>query len=167
MAASTSGNDNPLLAQLVVLTEAIKSLAEHPAAPPVSFDASTEADRIRQRVTFGYQVLGTLTGRVSSSSGNEFDVPIVLAERQGGDIKFTNLPSDARLVELRTGTEVEVLTISLDGRGKGTVTPVIFTTPRLIGSMVFLGESQGPLIAFGRRLLAAVDRVASSDHQLV
>jgi hypothetical protein len=162
MAASTSSNDNPLLAQLVVLTEAIKALAEHPTPPPVFFDASTEADRIRQRVTFGYQVLGTLTGRVSSPSGNEFDVPIVRAERDGTSIKFTELPPDATYVELRTGTKVEVLTITKGDPGEGTVKP---QTTELIGSMVFLEEPQGPLIAFGRRLLAAVDRVASSEPQ--
>ena len=166
MAASTSSDDNPLLAQLVALTKSIQALAEHPrpATPVASVLDSTDADRIRQRVTFGYQVLGTLTGRVSSPSGTEFDVPVVRAKRVGTKIEFTQLPPDAAWVALRTGTKVELLSITKGDPGEGTVTST-FKATELIGSMVFLQESEGPLIAFGRRLLAAGDRVASSEPQ--
>jgi hypothetical protein len=113
MTPSTSDRDRPLLEQLVRLTDAIKELAEHPrpALPSLSVAATTDADRIRQRVTFGYQVLGTLMGRVSSAGGDEFDVRVVRAARARNVIAFEGLPPGAHWVELRSGTKVEVLRI--------------------------------------------------------
>lgn len=158
-----------LLEQLV---ESIKQLAERPAPQPSSFDSSTAADRIRQRVAFGYQVLGTLTGRVSSPSGNEFDVRVVEARRTSKVIQFRGLPPGADWAELRAGNKVEVLPILEDPDGdgsgvdqsttsndaprnepdKGQVRPRDFKDADPIGSVVFLRTRQGPLIAFGPRL---------------
>ena len=82
-----------LMQQLVELTEAVKELAAPTAgirrsnSPGGRRSSSTsrsiepapvtDADRVRQRVAFSYQALGTLTGRVSTATGREFDVPVV------------------------------------------------------------------------------------------
>lgn len=161
------------------LVEAIKQLAERPAPQPSSFDSSTEADRIRQRVAFGYQVLGTLTGRVSSPSGNEFDVRVVEACREPDVIKFKGLPPGADWVELRAGNKVELLRIE-DESGddqyptsndatrnepdKGQVRPRDFKDADPIGSVVFLRTRRGPLIAFGPRLGPCSSRRTDLDR---
>ncbi|MGH3835414.1 MAG: hypothetical protein ACRDSF_06880 [Pseudonocardiaceae bacterium] len=176
-----------LLEQLV---ESIKQLAERPAPQPSSFDSSTAADRIRQRVAFGYQVLGTLTGRVSSPSGNEFDVRVVEAWRTSEGIQFRGLPPGADWVELRAGNKVEVLRIQRyeddsqidqtttsketarneqsDTRNeqsdKGQVRPRDFKDADPIGSVVFLRTRRGPLIAFGPRLGPVSSRRTDLDR---
>jgi len=178
MATPTSGDSKQLLEQLVALTDAVKQLAERPAAQPAvleSSERSTTSDRIRQRVAFGYQVLGTLTGRVSSASGDEFDVRAVRATRRPGFIAFHGLPGGADFAELRSGDKVEVLRIiDDDERGRsgeaadagsdadaarrggqadrGLVRPRAFADGEPIGSIVFLRNRRGPLIAFGPRL---------------
>ena len=65
MATPPSVEAKQLLEQLVALTGAVKQLAERTDVPVRPFADTTEADRIRQRVAFGYQVLGTLSGRLS------------------------------------------------------------------------------------------------------
>lgn len=172
MPTTNAGDNKQLLQQLVQLTDAVKQLAERPTPQPPAFEPSTAADRIRQRVAFGYRVLGTLTGRVSSSSGNEFDVRVVGATRRPGVITFEGLPPGADWVELRTGTKVEVLRIEGDGddsqvdrsatskesaryerpAARGLVRPRDFKDADPVGSIVFLRTSRGPLIAFGSRL---------------
>lgn len=114
MATAPSADNSQLLDQLVQLTDAVKQLAERPAQPVVV--ARTDADRIRQRVAFGYQVLGTLTGRVSTASGDEFDVRVVRARRRPGIVEFDGLPPGADWVELRAGNRAEVLRIHRDDR---------------------------------------------------
>lgn len=168
---------NQLLEKLV---EAIKQLAERPAPQPSSFDSSTAADRIRQRVAFSYQVLGTLTGRVSSPSGNEFDVRVVEARREPNVIKFRGLPPGADWAELRAGNKVEVLRIE-DEPGddqyptsndatrneqsdKGRVCPRDFKDTDPVGSIVFLRTTRGPLIAFGPRLGPVSSRRTDLDR---
>ncbi len=155
-----------LMEQLVQLTEAVKHLAESPAGRSTPVDTSTEADRARQRVTFGYRALGALTGRVSSRSGSEFDVHVVAATRRKDLILFEALPPAADWVELRTGTKVEVLRIHRDDdrdddkpggagherRRTGVAKPRHFDADDPIGSMVFLRSRQGPVLAFGPRL---------------
>jgi hypothetical protein len=156
-----------LMEQLVELTEAVKNLAERPVRPPavivdVDVDADdtpaqTEADRVQQRVAFSYRALGTLTGRVSTASGREFDVRVVRARPVGDLIEFDGLPPGAEWVELRSGARVESLRISRtdDGPDRGVVRPQLFGGPdHPIGSMVFLRSRRGPLIAFGPRLPA-------------
>lgn len=171
-----------LMQQLVQLTEAVKELAarpghppsETPERPPVVIDVDidervplTDADRVRQRVAFSYQALGTLTGRVSSATGREFDVPVVRAARGDNSIVFDDLPPGANWVELRTGGKVEVLRIRRipdrdddgdEGRRRsdaGEVVPKLFAASEPIGSTVFLRGARGPLIAFGPRLAAS------------
>ncbi|MGQ0718388.1 MAG: hypothetical protein ACT4NP_13975 [Pseudonocardiales bacterium] len=162
------------------LVKAVKQLAERPAPQPSSFDSSTAADRIRQRVAFSYQVLGTLTGRVSSSSGNEFDVRVVEACREPDVIKFKGLPPGADWAELRAGNKVEVLRIEDEPRddqystsndatrneqsGKGRVCPRDFKNADPIGSVVFLRTRLGPLIAFGPRLEPVPPRRTDRDR---
>ena len=155
-----------LMEQLVELTEAVKNLAERPARPPavivdVDVDADdtpaqTEADRVQQRVAFSYRALGTLTGRVSTASGREFDVRVVRARPVRDLIEFDRLPPGADWVELRSGARVESLRISRtdDGPDRGVVQPRLFGPDDPIGSMVFLRSRRGPLIAFGPRLPA-------------
>jgi hypothetical protein len=167
-----------LMQQLVVLTEAVKELAarpthppiEQPGRPPVVIDVDidepgsvTDADRVRQRVAFSYQALGTLTGRVSTATGREFDVPVVRAVRGDDAILFEDLPPGAHWVELRTGGKVEQLRIRRiadghDGDSRrsdaGEVFPTLFAPSEPIGSTVFLRTARGPLIAFGPRLAA-------------
>jgi hypothetical protein len=175
MATTTSGDDKQLLAQLVALTDAVRQLAERPTPPPpASFETATNADRIRQRVAFGYQALGTLMGRVSSASGDEFDVRVVLARRRRDVIEFDRLPPGASWVELRAGNKVELLRIDEDLRDssddapepdaasttparhdrpdRGSVRPREFARTDPIGSIVVLRGPRGPLIAFGPRL---------------
>jgi len=175
-----------LLQQLVELTEAVKELAARPGHPPIEdperspvvIDVDiderapvTDADRVRQRVAFSYQALGTLTGRVSTATGREFDVPVVRATRGDNSIVFSDLPPGAHWVELRTGGKVEVLRIrrtrddhndrdsDRDGDRRrsddGEVFPTLFAASEPIGSTVFLRRARGPLIAFGPRLAAA------------
>lgn len=175
-----------LLQQLVELTEAVKELAtrpahppiEEPERPPVVIDVDvderapvTDADRVRQRVAFSYQALGTLIGRVSTATGREFDLPVVRATRGDNSIVFSDLPPGANWVELRTGGKVEVLRIrrtrdddndrdgDRDGDRRrsddGEVLPKLFAASEPIGSTVFLRRARGPLIAFGPRLAAA------------
>jgi hypothetical protein len=175
-----------LLQQLVELTEAVKELAarpghppaEDPQRPPVVIDVDiderapvTDADRVRQRVAFSYQALGTLTGRVSTATGREFDVPVVRATRGDNSIVFSDLPPGAHWVELRTGGKVELLRIrrtrdddndregDRDGDRRrsddGEVFPKLFAASEPIGSTVFLRTARGPLIAFGPRLAAS------------
>lgn len=172
-----------LMQQLVELTEAVKELAarpghppvEQPGRPPVVIDVDidepapvTDADRVRQRVAFSYQALGTLTGRVSTATGREFDVPVVRAARGDNAIVFEDLPPGANWVELRTGGKVELLRIRRtrddgdnddgdDDRRRsdhGEVFPKLFAASEPIGSTVFLRTARGPLIAFGPRLAA-------------
>ena len=152
--------------QLVELTEAVKNLAERPARPPavivdVDVDADdtpaqTEADRVQQRVAFSYRALGTLTGRVSTASGREFDVRVVRARPVRDLIEFDRLPPGADWVELRSGARVESLRISRtdDGRGPRGRPAAAVRPDDPIGSMVFLRSRRGPLIAFGPRLPA-------------
>jgi hypothetical protein len=113
MPTSTSGDNRQLLDQLVQLTDAVKRLAERqePRGETVFIEPITEADRIRQRVAFGYQALGALLGRVSRTGGDEFDVPVVAARRRPGIIELAGLPHGAEFVELRTRDKVESLPI--------------------------------------------------------
>jgi len=155
-----------LVDQLLQLTEAVKNLAEQSARPPaVIVDADldaddtparTEADRVQQRVDFSYRTLGTLTGRVSTTSGIEFDVRVVRARPVRDLIEFDRLPPGADWVELRSGARVESLRISRtdDSPDRGFVQPRQFGPGDPIGSMVFLRSRRGPLIAFGPRLPA-------------
>ena len=168
-----------LMQRLVELTEAVKEIAAragHPATEiphqrPVVIDVDadepaplTDAERVRQRVAFSYQALGTLTGRVSTASGREFDIPVVRATRGDNTIFFEDLPSGAHWVELRSGAKVESLRIRRppreDAEGHharsdiGEVLPHLFGASEPIGSMVFLRAARGPLIAFGPRLPA-------------
>ena len=172
--ATPPSDSKQLLEQLVALTGAVKQLAERADAPARPVADRTAADRIRQRVAFGYQVLGTLSGRVSSASGDEFDVHLVGATRHRREIVFFRLPPAADWVELRTGTKVEILPIveadDSDSRGdrapdagrrprngdsgRGRVQPKDFADTEPIGSVVFLRGRRGPLIAFGPRLAA-------------
>ncbi len=171
--------------QLVELTEAVKELAvrpghsplELPGRPPVVIDVDiddadrvTDADRVHQRVAFSYQALGTLTGRVSTATGREFDVPVVRAARGDNAILFEDLPPNGNWVELRTGGKVELLRIRRIGDGDGDraedaagdrrrsdageVFPRLFAPSEPIGSTVFLRTARGPLVAFGPRLTA-------------
>lgn len=184
MATTTNG---ALLKQLIQLTAAVKQLAERPSPPPVLRDPQTDADRVRQRVAFGYQVLGALTGRVSSATGNEFDVRVVEAIRKPGVILFKGLPPRANFAELRAGSKVEVLRIrDLDHNGngdsptmtepahderssQGKVDPQNFADTDRIGSIVFLRTREGPVVAFGSRLeplptaVTDLDRVSEKD----
>ena len=187
-----------LMQQLVELTEAVKELAVRPGHPPVELpgrppvvidvdieqsDRFTEADRVRQRVAFSYQALGTLTGRVSTATGREFDVPVVRAARGDDAILFEDLPPNANWVELRTGGKVELLRIRRigepdgdrpeDGPGDcrrseaGEVFPRLFTPSEPIGSTVFLRTARGPLVAFGPRLAAfGSDRFDEFDERV-
>lgn len=164
-----------MLEQLVRLTQAVKDLAERPDGhrhPEVL--EITDADRVRQRVSFGYAALGALTGRVSSASGREFDVRVFTADRDPGVIFLDGLPRRARFVELRRGTKVELLRIfegaevdastpeanrvprTDDGEGvandRGAVFPERFVDDEAIGSTVALRTRRGPLLAFGPRL---------------
>jgi hypothetical protein len=172
MTTQNTGDTKQLLEQLVALTDAVKQLAERPTsqpAPAALFEPTTAADRIRQRVAFGYQVLGTLTGRVSSAGGDEFDIRAVRATRRPGVILFRGLPPGADFAELRQGNKVEVLRIldeggdrgdqpeapddRRDGRAdRGLVRPRDFADGEPIGSIVFLRHRRGPFIAFGPRL---------------
>jgi len=174
MATPPSVDAKQLLEQLVALTGAVKQLAERTDVPVRPFADTTEADRIRQRVAFGYQVLGTLSGRVSSASGGEFDVPLVGVRRhRGRRIDFFRLPRGVDWVELRSGTKVEVLQIceapdpaqgddpAADAErprnadsDRGSVRSKDFADTEPIGSVLFLRARRGPLVAFGPRLLA-------------
>jgi hypothetical protein len=172
MATSSSIDANQLLTQLVALTSAVQQLAERPDVPARPLADVSEADRIRQRVAFGYQVLGTLSGRVSSASGDEFDVPLVGVKRWPRRIEFFRLPRGVDWVELRSGTKVELLQIDeasdpaqRDDRAadaerprnadsdRGQVRPKDFADTEPIGSVLFLRGRRGPLVAFGPRLL--------------
>lgn len=165
---TSAARTEQLFEQLVQLTDAVKQLAEHtqPRTPSLQTTA-TEADRIRQRVTFGYQVIGTLSGRVSSGSGDEFDVPLVSARRHSRVIVLAGLPADAEWVELRSGDRSEVLRIERsDDRHdddhdprryrprKGVVRPRVFDDTDPIGSLLVLRDRRGPVLAFGPRLAA-------------
>jgi hypothetical protein len=162
-----------LMEQLVRLTDAVKQLADREPAPTTRFPEVTEAARVRQRVAFGYQALGSLLGRVSSSSGREFDTPVVAASRRAGLILLDGLPRRANWVELRRGAKVELLQI-FDGAGVdrpvpaanrtprredrdndselGAVFPDLFADAEAIGSIVVLRHRRGPVLAFGPRL---------------
>ena len=186
-----------LLQQLVELTEAVKELAARPGHPPIEdperspvvIDVDiderapvTDADRVRQRVAFGYQSLGTLTGRVSTATGREFDVPVVKATRGDNSIVFSDLPPGAHWVELRTGGKVELLRIrrtrdddndregDRDGDRRrsddGEVFPKLFAASEPIGSTVLLRTARGPLIAFGPRLAASGSAVSVEPAEL-
>jgi hypothetical protein len=183
----TTTANGPLLEQLIQLTEAVKQLAERPSPQPAPRDPPTDADRVRQRVAFGYQVLGALTGRISSATGREFDVRVVEAIRKPGVILFDGLPARANWAELRAGSKVEVLRIrDVDQKGnsdsptktesarderstRGQVDPKDFADTDRIGSIVFLSTRQGPLVAFSSRLdplatgVIALDRVSEKD----
>jgi hypothetical protein len=167
-----------LLEQLVQLTQAVKDLAERPDGdrPPVISPIAeiTEADRVRQRVAFGYAALGALTGRVSSASGREFDIRVFTAARDYGVIFLDGLPRRARFIELRRGGKVELLRIfvgvDVDGHtpedrrvelnderdgvasDRGAIFPEQFGNDEAIGSMLALRTRRGPLLAFGPRL---------------
>jgi hypothetical protein len=168
-----------MLEQLVRLTSAVQSLAErhgHDHREPAEV---SDADLVRQRVAFGYQALGALTGRVGSASGREFDVLVLQAERYPGVIHLDGLPGRANWVELRRGTKVELLRVhedqrtgvtadpaeasspNGDGEGsprrhrdRGSVFPRLFVDEEEIGSVVALRTRRGPLVAFGPRLPA-------------
>jgi hypothetical protein len=170
-----------LMKQLIELTDAVKQLAQRPIeieVDEVEREAITVTDRIRQRVSFSYQALGALTGRVSSASGREFDVPVVAALRRRGVIGLDRLPPNAAWAELRAGDRLEVLRI-LRGDGddtdpfptpapipagadglrrrhsdRGVVRPKVFADSDPIGSIVVLRDRLGPLLAFGPRLAA-------------
>lgn len=165
-----------MLEQLVQLTQAVKELAERPDGHRhAQVPEPTDADRVRQRVAFGYAALGALTGRVSSASGREFDVRVFTAYRDAGVVYLDGLPRRARFVELRRGTKVELLRIfegldvdatTPEGRrvertderegiagDRGAVFPEQFADDEAIGSLVALRSRRGPLLAFGPRLL--------------
>ncbi|MDT0354014.1 hypothetical protein [Pseudonocardia charpentierae] len=180
MANTPSTDSKQLLEELATLARAVKQLAERVDVPVRPAAEVTEADRIRQRVAFGYQVLGTLMGRVSSAS-DEFDVRLVGVTRDYGRIDFVRLPRDAAFVELRSGTKVEVLRIEEsdsdlrgdgsadaerprngDGR-RGHVRPKDVEDTEPIGSVLFLRDRRGPLVAFGPRLLALQPAQASTS----
>ncbi|NAZ87309.1 hypothetical protein [Kineococcus indalonis] len=173
-----------LLEQLVNLTAAVQRLAEASSVPAVAVRDVSHAEAVRQRVAFGYRVLGTLTGRVSSPSGGEFDVLVVRTFRWRSLVVFPDLPPGARWVELRRGGKVEVLRVEEpDGRsaaddGKGAladpwsarpgwVRPRAFTDAEMIGSVVFLRTRRGPLIAFGPRLLPLPAGAGSAPEDLL
>ena len=166
-----------LMQQLVELTGAVKALAQRPVDVDVDVDGDerervSDADRVRQRVAFSYQALGTLTSRVSETSGAEFDVPVVAAVRGRGVIGFDGLPPGAGWVELRAGSRIEVLRIHrrddeghepfpVPARGTlrrrhqgdvGAVRPQVFADADPVGSIVVLRNRRGPLLAFGPRL---------------
>jgi hypothetical protein len=166
-----------LMEQLVHLTDAVRDLAQRQVGSHPDGGPPTDADRIRQRVAFSYQALGLLTGRTSSATGREFDVPVVVALRRPGRILFRFLPAGADWVELRSGGTVENLRIQRrpdhesddrdgdwddlrhddddhDGehRHHGRVYTHRFEDTDPIGSMVFLRGRHGPLVAFGPRL---------------
>ncbi len=168
-----------LMNQLIELTDAVKQLAQRPIeieVDAVEREAITDTQRIRQRVSFSYQAIGTLTGRVSSASGREFDVPVVAALRGRGLIGLDGLPPKAGWVELRAGDRLEVLRIHrVDGDDndpfptpapvppgsdglrrrhgdRGVVRPRVFADTDPIGSIVVLRDRLGPLVAFGPRL---------------
>jgi hypothetical protein len=165
----TDSTQQQLMSQLIELTDAVKALAVRSATDS---DRVSDADLVRQRVTFSYQALGTLTGRVSSATGREFDIRVVAATRRRGFVIFEGLPAAADWVELRDGGKVEVLRIirasDLDDAGgepspvpadlrhrrrdAGVAHPRRFRDNDPIGSMVFLRARRGPLIAFGPRL---------------
>lgn len=177
----TSSQDK-LLQQLIDLTAAVRNLAEAATTPAPAGPAPSHAESVRQRVAFSYRALGALTGRVSSSSGREFDVPVVIAVRRSRLIGFLDLPAGAHWAELRRGTKVEVLPIDdLDPRTdpadllaedrqgareqhrplrSGVVRPRAFTDAEAVGSVVLLRTRRGPLLAFGPRL----QPVDSDDH---
>jgi hypothetical protein len=167
-----------MLEQLVRLTSAVQSLAERQGDDHREPAEVTDADRVRQRVAFGYQALGALTGRVGSASGREFDVRVLRAQRAPGVIHLDGLPSRADWVELRRGTKVELLLVH-EGQGpgggppveasspngdaeeslrrhrdRGSVYPRLFADGEEIGSVVALRTRRGPLLAFGPRLRA-------------
>ncbi len=171
-----------LLEQLVQLTAAVKLVAQERGHDHRGPSEVSDADRVRQRVAFGYQALGALTGRVSSASGREFDVRVLSAERFSGVVVLDGLPQRADWVELRRGSKVELLPIyedqgpeatppsdvaSPDGDGdgdahgsprrrreRGAVFPRIFADQEEIASVVALGRRRGPLLGFGPRLPA-------------
>jgi hypothetical protein len=160
-----------LMEQLVQLTDAVRDLARHQVGTHPDGGAPSDAERIRQRVTFSYQALGALTGRTSTATGREFDIPVVAALRLPGRILFRHLPAGADWVELRAAGTVEILRIERrpehdpdddwagcderDGhRHHGRVHPQRFRDADPIGSTVFLPGRHGPLLAFGPRLAA-------------
>ena len=161
MATPTSADTKQLLEQL---TDAIRQLADRPVPQRFDFDQPTDAERVRQRVGFGYRALGTLSGRVSTAGGNEFDVRVVAASRQSKVITLDGLPPGADFVELRSGRKTEVLEIERDDGGvdasagsdrqsdNGLVRPRDFKDTEAIGSIVILRNRRGPLIALGPRL---------------
>lgn len=140
------------------------------------------ADLERQRVSFGYRALGMLSGRVSTAAGREFDVPVIKTRRTHGALLFDDLPLGADFVEVRSGTEAEILAIwrfkdqhNVDLPGaeytvkekdveailhcprpgrteQGAAFPRQFHNANPIGSLVFLQKRHGPLVAFGPRL---------------
>ena len=192
MSTTARSGERPLLEQLVQLTEAVKQLAEQSA--PQRPGQVSDDDRIRQRVVFGYQALGTLTGRVSTASGDEFDIRVVGAHRDGDLIRFRELPPGADWAELRSGTKVELQRIEPDRAGddvpkdadsvddshdsrpgdghaerrgrrrRGLVRPEKFESTDPIGSIVFLRSPHGPLVAFGPRLDPVPTRRHRSDR---
>lgn len=115
MSTTARSSERPLLEQLVQLTEAVKQLAEQTTSDRPGRPSDDE--QVRQRVAFSYQALGTLTGRVSTGSGGEFDVRVVGARRDGDLIRFRELPPGADWAELRSGTKVELLRIEPDRTG--------------------------------------------------
>jgi hypothetical protein len=173
-------SSSQLLAQLVALTEAVKDLAERDCEQPDAAESRSEADRVRQRVAFGYQVLGALTGRVSSGTGREFDVRAVSGTRFSKKILFEGLPPGADWAELRSGKKIELLRIKDPDDGgtdvedaektprreseEGIVRPELFADADPIGSIVFLRSRRGPVIAFGPRLgrVSSAKTVANS-----
>jgi hypothetical protein len=168
--SSAARPDDKLLEQLVALTAAVKDLAERPPAASPLVDTSEE-DRIRQRVAFGYRALGTLMGRVSRGSGREFDARTVRATRYRDFVLLEDVPPAAAWVELHGRGTVELARIhqldddddaratvdaTLGGHrprsSSGVVRPRDFEPDETIGSIVVLRSRRGPVVAFGPRL---------------
>ena len=102
---NTDHDSKVLLEQLVKLTESIQRLAQD------SENAKRNEDALRrQRVDFGYRVLGALMGR---SKNKGFDIKVIDArwDNNRKHVELFRLPDAATLVELRSGETTEMLYI--------------------------------------------------------
>jgi hypothetical protein len=168
-------DDARLTQEIARLAEAIRDLAHRPERP--DSDEDPEQRRLIQRVDFSYRALGTLMGRVSRRFDDEFDVPVFDAswDLQLAEIELTDLPAEARWIELRTPRKVEVVRVRRahdehddqadadayhGGERSARIRPIKFNPDDAVDSVLGLRHPRGPVVALGPRV---APRPSSTD----